>query len=176
MIELPALFYDIPRNPVTAVGLPLTLGLLLGAPTRRVVRGQWYNGLQQPPGTPPRAAFPIVWSALYIGMGYASHLAVNAYDNAAFGSTANTLNKALILYYAQLSLNFAWTPLFFLKRKVGLALIDIMALTGTTTYMTVILHRATQGKTTYFLLPYCAWLCYATYLNAGIWGLNPGNI
>ncbi|KAK7695897.1 hypothetical protein QCA50_000536 [Cerrena zonata] len=42
------------------------------------------------------------------------------------------------------------------------------------TYMTVVLHRATQGKTTYFLAPYCAWLGYATYINGYIWFWNAG--
>jgi len=35
-----------------------------------------------------------------------------------------------------------------------------------------ILDRPTNAKATYLLLPYCAWLAYATYLNAGLWWLN----
>ena len=31
----------------------------------------------------------------------------------------------LALYAAQLALNFAWSPLFFLKHEIGLALVDI---------------------------------------------------
>lgn len=64
---------------------------------------------------------------------------------------------------------------------------------GTTFYMTVSLYLKqhdkyidsfyrsqqlfdgpTNGKSSYFLLPYAAWLTYATYLNGGIWYLNQG--
>lgn len=42
-IYLPPILYSIARNPITAVGLPLTLGTLSGLPTHRVVKGFWYN-------------------------------------------------------------------------------------------------------------------------------------
>jgi benzodiazapine receptor len=76
----------------------------------------------------------------------------------------------------------------FISVQPGIALADSVLLTGTTWYMTVslfccpfksfidfwqkILDGPTNGKATYFLLPYCAWLAYATYLNAGSWWLN----
>lgn len=119
------------------------------------------------------------------------------------------MSLGLALYYASLGLNFAWTPLFFLYKKVscrvcsnyqklitlprqpGLALVDITALTGTVIYLTVceiyyllkashlshlalqsVLHGPTDGKSSYYLVPYCAWLGVATYLNAGMWWLN----
>jgi len=75
--------------------------------------------------------------------------------------------------------------------QVGLALVDSVLLTATTCWMTVSLHgnflkngdqthlviqklldRPTDARATYFLLPYCAWLGFATYLNAGTWWLN----
>jgi benzodiazapine receptor len=125
-------------------------------------------------------------------MGYASHVAVKSLDNAVTTTTRDKLTLGLALYYAQLGLNFAWTPLFFGAHKVrhhyitsysspglttaqtGLALVDSAALTLTTWYMTKLFDRPTNGKATWFLLPYCGWLAYATYLNAGIWWLNGG--
>lgn len=35
-----------------------------------------------------------------------------------------------------------------------------------------VLHGPTDGKSSYYLVPYCAWLGVATYLNAGIWWMN----
>ena len=76
-----------------------------------------------------------------------------------------------------------------MRVQPGLALVDISALTGTAYYMTVrsrylclrppewiqsLLHAATGGQTSWALIPYCVWLTYATYLNAGIWWLNRG--
>ncbi|KAK0482093.1 hypothetical protein EDD18DRAFT_1201988 [Armillaria luteobubalina] len=54
------------------------------------------------------------------------------------------------------------------------ALVDSVLLAGTTFYMTKILDRPTKSLSTYLLLPYCAWLTFATYLNGGIWWLNRG--
>ncbi|KAF8335062.1 TspO/MBR-like protein, partial [Cantharellus anzutake] len=149
--------------------LKLPLGLLSGYPTRRVVKSRWYDRLKAPWGRLPKQVFPIIWPILYMSMGYASHLA------------AITLNDdqskrcdCLKLYYAQLALNLAWTPLFFVYKKKGCALLDLFALLGTTCKLTAELARITNGKSTWFLAPYCAWLTYATYLNAGYWWLNRG--
>ncbi|KAK7470555.1 hypothetical protein VKT23_001979 [Stygiomarasmius scandens] len=171
-IYLPNILLAIPRNPVTALGLPLGLGILSGAGTAKVVRSSWYENLAVPPGRPGRQVFPIVWPILYLSMGYASHLAVKALDSTVSVSARNDLLLGIALYYAQLSLNFAWSPLFFNLKQVGLALIDSVALAGTTYYMTKLLDGPTNSQTTYFLIPYCAWLTFATYLNGGIWWLN----
>lgn len=58
--------------------------------------------------------------------------------------------------------------------QTGLALVDIVGLTGSVFYLTKILHEPTEGKSTYLLAPYCVWLSLATYLNAGIWWFNRG--
>lgn len=171
---LPGLLYSIPRSPVTALGLPLVFGLVSGSMTAKTVKGQWYESLAVPPGRPPRQVFPIVWSTLYLSMGYASYLAVEAYDSSLSPSIRSDLSLGLALYYGQLGLNFVWSSLFFGQKNVGLALVDCAFLTGTTYYMTKTLDGPTNSKTTWFLLPYCAWLTYATYLNAGIWFLNRG--
>ncbi|KAH8113241.1 TspO/MBR-related protein [Phellopilus nigrolimitatus] len=169
---LQGLSLSIARNPVTAVGLPLAIGTLSGLPTRKAVRGYWYNSLASPPGRPPSKTFPVAWSLLYIGMGYASHLAAKEIDSSFSSSTRDDASLGLALYYGQLGLNFLWTPLFFKLKKPGLALVDITALTGIVAYLTKTLHGPTGGKSTYFLAPYCAWLGFATYLNGGMWWLN----
>ncbi|KAJ3541924.1 hypothetical protein NMY22_g3707 [Coprinellus aureogranulatus] len=173
---IPNILLAIPRNPVTAVGLPLVAGFLTGSPsTTKVQNSNWYYNLVSPPGQPPREVFPFVWTALYCAMGYASHVAVKSLDTAITTTTRDKLTLGIALYYAQLGLNFAWTPLFFGAHRTGLALVDSAALTLTTWYMTKLLDRPTNGKATWFLLPYCGWLAYATYLNAGVWWLNGGN-
>ncbi|TFK43466.1 TspO/MBR-related protein [Crucibulum laeve] len=171
-IYLPNILLAIPRNPITAVGLPLALGFLSGGGSSKPVNSNWYHNLATPPGNPPKVVFPFVWTLLYLSMGYASHVAVKALDTSVAPSTRNDLSVGLGLYFAQLGLNYLWSPLFFSAHKTGLALIDSTLLLGTTLYMTKLLDRPTNAKATYFLLPYCAWLGYATYLNAGVWWLN----
>lgn len=48
-IHLPNILLAIPRNPVTAVGLPLTLGFLSGSIASKGANSIWYNvGLVYP--------------------------------------------------------------------------------------------------------------------------------
>ncbi|KAK7061789.1 TspO/MBR-like protein [Favolaschia claudopus] len=170
-LRLPAVLLTAARVPLIAVGLPLGLGFFSGRPTAKVVQSDWYKNLRTPPGRPPRQVFPIVWPLLYISMGYASHLTVRALDNAASPSARSDLKLALGLYYTQLGLNFLWTPLFFGAKKTGIALLNIGSLTATTFFMTNLLAAHAPGAS-YMLLPYCLWLSFAAYLNAGIWWLN----
>ncbi|KAJ3882889.1 TspO/MBR-related protein [Lentinula edodes] len=174
IIYLPNILLSISRNPVTALGFPLALGVLSGTPTAKVVRGPWYNNLLFPPGRVPRQVFPIVWPLLYLckSMGYASHIAVKALDVSVSSSSRSSLTLGVALYYAQLCMNFAWSPLFFGYKQVGVALIDSILMAGTTLYATKLFDGPTHSRTTYLLVPYCGWLCFATYLNAGIWWLN----
>jgi len=169
---LPNILLAIPRNPATAVGLPVTLGLLSGSPSSNVANSNWYFGLKTPPGTPRREIYYYAWTAMYICMGYASHVAVKALDTTDNAANHDSIQRALGLYYGQLTLNCLWSPIFFEARSPGYALIDGVLLTATTCYMTKLLDRPTNAKATYFLLPYCAWLLYDTYLNAGVWWLN----
>ncbi|KAL5530690.1 hypothetical protein ACEPAF_6948 [Sanghuangporus sanghuang] len=169
----PSLLLSVSRNPVTSIGLPLAFGVLSGLPSTTAVQGQWYKSLEFPPGgRPSNRLFLTVWPFLYAGMGYASHLAVKAYDESLDSPTKEDAAYALKLYYIQLGLNFAWSSLFFVAKKPGLALIDITALTGTVACLTKLMHGPTNGVSTYLLVPYCAWLGYTTYLNAGIWWKN----
>ncbi|TIB31332.1 hypothetical protein E3P86_03352 [Wallemia ichthyophaga] len=165
MIELlsSSLLYEIPRNPAIAVGLPIALGGLSGAITKSSVN-TWYAALAKPPGQPPRIAFPIVWTLLYGAMGYAAHLTASHVNTPFIGDAAR---DSLHLQYAQFGMNMLWTPLFFGAKKPVLALLDITALLGTVLKTTNDL-RGIDTNAFYLYLPYCAWLGYATYLNAGI--------
>ncbi|KAF9534257.1 TspO/MBR-related protein [Crepidotus variabilis] len=174
-LHIPNLLLAIPRNPVTALGLPLALGFLSSSPSSKVANSNWYSNLVAPPGRPAREAFPFVWSLLYLSMGYASHVAVKSLDSAVLPANRDDLHTGIALYYGQLALNCLWSPIFFGTHSPGIALVDSVLLTGTTWYMTKLLDRPTNAKATYFLLPYCAWLGYATYLNAGTWWLNRSN-
>uniref|UniRef100_A0A8B9FIS7 Translocator protein 2 n=1 Tax=Amazona collaria TaxID=241587 RepID=A0A8B9FIS7_9PSIT len=66
-----------------------------------------YEKLKKPSWCPPLKIFPVAWTVLYTGMGYASYLIWN--------DLGGCNSKAVIplgLYGAQLALNWAW-PHFF---------------------------------------------------------------
>lgn len=99
-------------------------------------------------------------------MGFASHL---AFKSALFGP--NTWQEAKTLYSTSLLLNFAWMPTFFSFRKPVLALADISLLWLDVAFTTKRFYDL-DTRAGYLMLPYLAWLSYATYINAGVVYLN----
>jgi translocator protein len=136
------------------IGLPFTIR----AP-------QYYRRLDKPGWSPPSGAFGPVWSVLYVLMGVAAWLVSRS------PSRGGGRRTALRLFGAQLALNAAWTPIFFGLRRPGLALAEIVAtlaaIAATTTAF--FRQRALAGV---LLLPYLAWVGFATALNAAIWRRN----
>lgn len=47
-VYIPNILLAIPRNPITAVGLPLALGFLSGSPASKVANSNWYHVGQFP--------------------------------------------------------------------------------------------------------------------------------
>jgi len=124
----------------------------------------YFDALRRPPLTPPPAAFGPAWSTLYLLMGIAAWLVwrrgVNEKSAAALG-----------LFVAQLVLNALWSIIFFGSHKLGWALLEI-ALLWMMILATIIAFWRVRPLAAALLLPYLAWVSFATYLNAGIWRLN----
>ena len=146
------------------VGLALLLGAAGGVITAPEIRG-WYLTLNRPPGTPPNWVFGPVWTALYLMMGVAAWLVWRRRSTDARG--------ALRLWGWQLLVNALWSPAFFGLHNPGLALVVIMVLLAVLglTLRTFLRIQPLAGA---LLVPYLAWVCYATWLNAGFWWLNRG--
>ena len=123
--------------------------------------GTWYEGLNKPTWTPPRWAFPVVWTALYIAMAIA----------AARVATAPGNGMALALWSLQIALNTLWTPVFFggHYKRAGLVIISLLWLT----VASMIPHFwALDIFAALLLVPYLLWLTIATALNFWIWRNN----
>ena len=126
----------------------------------------WFDALEKPFFMPPGWVFGVVWPILYALLGVAAALVL-----AEPASPAR--NKALVLFGAQLVLNYAWSPLFFAAHAVKLALVTIfvMAALAAMTAGQFWRIRRVAGA---LMLPYLAWLCFAAALNGAIARLNPG--
>ena len=125
----------------------------------------WYASLVKPSWTPPNQAFPLVWSVLYTMMGFSLWLLWDRGINAAVTRTA------IILFIVQLVLNAAWSPIFFAlhQTRVALAIIVLMAIAIAATIVAACPSRRVAAR---LLVPYLAWVVYATSLNAAIVALN----
>ena len=120
-----------------------------------------YQNLEQPSWAPPSWLFGPVWTILYAMIAVAGWLVWRR----------TGWNRALTVYAAQLTLNAIWTPIFFGFGRYGLALADIVAmwiLIGATIY----LFRPISPTAAWLLVPYWAWVTFATALNAAIWSAN----
>src|SRR5699024_990414 len=123
--------------------------------------GDWYGGLSKPPGTPPDFAFPLVWTALYIGMAMA---AWRIWRRCGLG-------RELGLFVLQLLFNALWMPVAFGWHSLGLALIVAVAL-WVTLAATLRAFWQADRIAGLLLFPYAVWVSYVLYLNVGLLGLN----
>lgn len=123
----------------------------------------WYPMLAKPSGLPPNIVFPIVWTILYIMMGFALAL---------FWSTkAKKKGLGYLFFFVQLAANFVWSFLFFYLENPLLGLTDIILMI-ILVVLTIIEFSKVTKLGSYFLYPYLLWLVYATYLNLFIWIKN----
>src|SRR4051812_1309385 len=120
-----------------------------------------YQGLVQPSWAPPSWLFGPVWTVLYAMIAVAGWLV--------WRRTGWT--RALTVYAVQLVLNAVWTPIFFGFGQYGLALADIVVL-WVLIGVTVVLFRPISRTAAWLLVPYWAWVTFATALNAAIWHAN----
>ena len=77
-----------------------------------------------------------------------------------------------LLYALQLVLNAAWTPLFFGLRRPDLGFFDIV-LVWLSIVATIVLFIPIHVGAGLLLVPYLAWVTFATALNFAVWRLNP---
>lgn len=151
------------------VGLSFWLVLCLGVAaiggrwTSAEIPG-WYRTLVRPSFAPPNWVFGPVWTLLYVLMAVAAWLSWSQAP-----STAQTL--ALGLFVTQLGLNLAWSWIFFRNHAIGTALAEVAVLWAAIGATTIAFTRVSPVAAL-LMVPYWAWVSFATALNAGFWRLN----
>ena len=143
------------------VGLCLVVGGVSGYLTLGGVR-DWFPTLVKPSFNPPNWIFGPVWTLLYIMMGVAAWMVWRQ---------GGDINLALWLFFIQLSLNFLWSLLFFNFHRIDLALIEIAAL-WISIAATLTAFWQIDLRAGLLLVPYLAWVSFASILNAAFWRLN----
>ena len=146
-----------------ALALPLAVGGFSAFLTRDGMKA--FASLRQPPLSPPSWLFPVVWTLLYLMMGYASYLIWVS------GVSENRRERALTVYGLSLAANFLWPILFFTMQAwlpAFLLLLVLWILVGAS----MLLFGAIDPKAGKLLIPYLLWLTFAAYLNLAVWLLN----
>lgn len=127
--------------------------------------GEWYATLKKPAWNPPGWIFGPVWTALYITMAVAAWL---VWKRGGF----KTQCVALSFFLLQLLFNALWSPLFFGLHNPGLAFVDIVLL-WLALLATLIRFWRVSVLAGSLLVPYLAWVTFASVLNGTLWRLNP---
>jgi tryptophan-rich sensory protein len=123
--------------------------------------GAWYQTLNKPSWNPPPWIFGPVWTLLYLGMAVAAWLVWKR----------GRQGQALRLYVVQLALNAAWTPVFFGAHQLGAAFIVIVCM-WIAIFLTQRAFQAVSRPAGLLLVPYLAWVSFASVLNFTLWRLN----
>ncbi len=141
----------------------------------------WYSRLVKPRFTPPNELFAPVWTVLYGLMAIAAwmvwrtprrrtrskYYASYQDDN----SQGAARQDALTVFYIQLGLNLLWTEMFFHFHRLLVSSVVILALWFAILF-TIFLFWRVRPIAAWLLVPYLAWVTYATALNLAFLRLN----
>lgn len=133
-------------------------GLMIGYVT---APGEWYARLAKPSFNPPGWIFGPVWTVLYVLIAVAGWRTFER----------DRRGWPMRLWWAQLALNFLWSPVFFATHRIGLGFAVILLLFAVILAF-VAMTRRQDRVAAWLLAPYAAWVAFASVLNGAIWMSN----
>ncbi len=152
------------KSPRALVLLGIFLAVVIGVgATIGVVTapGEWYAGLDKPPFNPPNWLFGPVWFTLYVMIAIAGWRTF----------MAEPTGTGMKLWYAQMALNWVWSPVFFVLHGLWPAFFIIVAMLAA--IAAFIANRWNRDRVSALLfVPYIAWVSFATLLNVSLAILN----
>ena len=171
--------YSAPDSKSNGGGYPLrlrALGILLAITFVAAAIGgvasiqapDFYLALNRPSWAPPPSVFGPVWSVLYLLMAIGAWIIVRV-------AGWPRAKPQLMLYVGQLALNALWTWLFFHWHSGAAAFAEILILLSSVA-ATVVAFWRTHKLAGALLLPYLAWVSFATALTWSVWQANKGTL
>lgn len=151
------------RTPTLKYAAAVVLAAAGGAAATRRSVATWYPGLRKPSWTPPAQAFGPVWTVLYAQMAYSAHRVDR--------SSHPRRRRALALWWLQLGLNAASSPVFFGARRPGAGAVVVCSLVPAVAATAAESGRVDR-RAGLLYAPYVAWATYAAALNVAIWRRN----
>ncbi|MEP0391605.1 MAG: TspO/MBR family protein [Erythrobacter sp.] len=125
----------------------------------------WFQSLTKPSIFPPPAAFGIVWTILYVMIGFSVALVGSAWG-------AHGRGIAIIAFAIHFIGNLAWTFVFFGMQNMTAAL-GVLVYTTLTLVLVIVLFARVRRSAAVLLIPYLAWVAFASVLNWQFIAENP---
>jgi tryptophan-rich sensory protein len=120
--------------------------------TDKSVKSTWYDCIK-PSITPPSFVFPIVWTTLYIFIAIAFARTIDNFTQTWF---------IILLFLGNFALNILWCWAYFGAKRIQLSFLLILLLVAS---IIAIIFSSRDWVVIILLLPYLAWVSFATYLN-----------
>lgn len=165
--------HEIPESNIIPAGWKLIVTILIcegvGFSSGLISRSgmdSWFSTLAKPSWNPPAYLFGPVWTTLYLLMGFSLWL-IWKNNTPAIKKKRN----AIRIFALQLFLNFWWSIIFFKFHSPGIALIGIFLIV-LTLCLTIYYFSYISRLAAWLLVPYIAWVSFATLLNYNIWWMN----
>ena len=141
------------KNLIKNILIPVIMGGIVGIIISPFIN---YQNLNKPPFSPPGIVFPIIWTILYIIMGYSYY-------------KQNEQNKTI--YYTQLIVNGLWSIFFFVFKWYLFSFLWIILLIILVIIMIKKFYKVNK-LSGLINIPYLIWLLFASYLSFGVYLLN----
>lgn len=146
-----------------SIAIPF-IAAAIGSAATATKDNSWYDALSKPVYNPPGWVFGLVWNPLYTLMGISLFLV---------WKSEVKLSKMLAYtsFGVQLALNALWSVIFFgLEIAWGGVVVNLFLLLAI--FWTIKEFWRISRRAVYLMLPYLAWVVFATFLNAHIALLN----
>ena len=156
------------KSTVAATGLGVTAAAVSGSMASTRWREDWYSTLRKPSFLPPSWAFPVAWTSIYTDIAVSSATAIDSLRESGRDAEARHYVAALGL---NLSLNAAWSWLFFRFHKLGPSAIGAGLLAASSVDLA---RRTAQAnpRAGLAISAYPLWCGFATALSTQVWRLN----
>jgi benzodiazapine receptor len=127
--------------------------------------GPWYEALRKPSFQPPDWLFGPAWTVIF------TLTAISAAT--AWQSMQTIRGRTLIvtLFLFNVTLNVLWSVLFFAVKRPDHAMVEVIFLWASIAALIVVLWPRSQ-RAALLLVPYLAWVTFASLLNLAILQLN----
>ncbi len=122
----------------------------------------WYSELVKSNFNPPDWIFAPVWTILYFMMTFAIWI---------YWHSKNREMNTIYIYFIHILFNTTWSVVFFAFHNILLALINLVILI-TLIIILIFKFKGISKLSSYLMIPYLLWSCFALFLNFNLFILN----